>query len=128
MALLAFGGCSSSSASAGPTTPVSPSAVGTETPPPSVVATSAAALPSFLTSGYSTPEDAVRAWVEGRGDVYAGECGSGSGEAGQVCSMAEGEGTYSVGLVMSEFAWLLHLEKVGDLWYVAEVTDPPAPA
>jgi len=79
---------------------------------------------SFLTSGYSTREEAIGAYVEQHSVTYAGDCGSPG--TGDYCStldsaVSDSQVVYTVGPINSEaVAWLL-LQQTGDgLWHVLD--------
>jgi hypothetical protein len=81
-------------------------------------------VPSPLTSGYATAEEAIRAWLEIQGLDYSGDCETGTRDEGTYCSslyQTVGAGRiYVSGPVNSEAAYWILVPQIGGLWYVAD--------
>ena len=90
--------------------------------------------PTFLTHGYATAEDAIRAWLEANGLTYSGDCTTGTREDGTYCSTlnrtVSGGRIYLVAPLAAEPADWLRLSYVDGRWYVAGVatfSENPSP-
>jgi hypothetical protein len=132
VAAIALGGgaylLSQNSKTTGPGVSGSPGASGATEQPTGSLANSPTATPgsspSFLTSGYSTREDAIQDYVEQHSVTYAGDCASPTD--GDYCSTLSGavsdsQVVYTVGPVGSDaVAWLLLQQTDDALWYVAD--------
>jgi hypothetical protein len=103
---------------------VTPSDGGRATAAPTKKATPApTAATSFMTRGYSTPEQAMNQWVTDQGYTYGGDCASASDTdyCSSMVKKLDNATVYAVGGLNSEAeVWVL-LEFAGGKWYVSDV-------
>jgi hypothetical protein len=83
-------------------------------------------VPTYLTGGFGTPEDAIKVWIYANGLTYSGDCDTGGRVDGTYCSSQWSTLTtgrvYISGTVASEPAYWMLLRHVGGLWYVQAVS------
>lgn len=81
-------------------------------PIPITETTVATTVPPEVAVGFTTPEDAIADFLAQRGVDYLGTCGQVEGIG--YCSVDNGDGTYAVGAINSEFDAVLTLTQASD--------------